>query len=276
MAARKRTNRSPKRSTQRSSKPSRRSSGSSTPVLALAAILGLGAFSLWATAQHKSPQAAITALFQRPASKPSTQPAARTEPKATVASKAPETKSPSKDYGAAVGPVPRPPAPVAAPAPQRPVQQAAIQPVTPPRPKNQISTNQVVASAATATPRAMPPRGVNTPASSPSVIYARTRLTIHKTAWDKSPSIGVVEKGREMRSYGKTGRWHRVIVPKTNMIGWVHEDQLVGGRNKPDSATLITGSIAKSPQTATAAAPKQTPNPAHSRMEPPKAVGQKN
>ncbi|MFQ0814782.1 hypothetical protein AVM02_05005 [Brucella anthropi] len=265
MAARKRTTRSPRRSTKRSAK----SSGSSTPVLALAVILGLGAFSLWATAQHKSPQAAITALFQRPAARPDT-PAARTEPKATVTGKASETRSPSKDYGAAVGPVPRPSAPVAAP--QKPVQQAAIQP----RPTNQVSANQVVASAATATPRAMPPRGVNTPASSPSVIYARTRLTIHKNAWDKSPSIGVVEKGREMRSYGKTGRWHRVIVPKTNMIGWVHEDQLVGGRNKPDSASLITGSIAKKPQTATMTPPKQAPHPAHSRMEPPKAVGQKN
>jgi len=122
----------------------------------------------------------------------------------------------------------------------------------------------------------MPPRGVNTPASSPSVIYAKARLTIHKNAWDKSPSIGVVEKGREMRSYGKTGRWHRVIVPKTNMIGWVHEDQLIGGRNKPDTASLVTGSIAKKQQTATVAPSRQAPRPAHSRMEPPKAVGQKN
>lgn len=276
MAARKRTTRSPKRSTKRSARSSGKSSGSSTPMLALAAILGLGAFSLWATSQHKSPQAAITALFQRPASKPNTQSSARAEPKATVTSKAPENKAPenkawSKDYGAAVGPVPRPSAPVMAPAPQKPVQQAAIQTATPPRP-----TNQVVVSPPAAALRSMPPRGVNTPASSPSVIYAKARLTIHKNAWDKSPSIGVVEKGREMRSYGKTGRWHRVIVPKTNMIGWVHEDQLIGGRNKPDSASLITGSVTRKTQTATAAAPKQAPNPAHSRMEPPKAIGQKN
>ncbi len=270
MAARKRTTRSPKRSTKRTSKSSGKSSGSSTPVLALAAILGLGAFSLWATSQHKSPQAALTALFQRPASKPVSQPAARTEPKAAVTSKASESKAPSKDYGTAVGPVPRPQAPVMAVKPQNPVQQAAIQTAAPPR-----TTNQIVAAPPAAALRSMPPRGVNTPASSPSVIYAKTRLTIHKNAWDKSPSIGVVEKGREMRSYGKTGRWHRVIVPKTNMIGWVHEDHLVGGRNKPDSASLITGSIAK-PQTATAAVPRQAPNPALSRMEPPKAVGSKN
>ncbi|MBQ0709804.1 MULTISPECIES: hypothetical protein [unclassified Ochrobactrum] len=274
MAARKRTTRSPKRSTKRSSTSSGKSSGSSTPLLALAAILGLGAFSLWATSQHKSPQAAITALFQRPTSKPVSQPAARTEPKATVTSKAPESKAPSKDFGAAVGPVPRPSAPVAAPAPQKPVQQAAIQTAPPPRPASQVVAPPPPPPAAAL--RSLPPRGVNTPASSPSVIYAKARLTIHKNAWDKSPSIGVVEKGREMRSYGKTGRWHRVIVPKTNMIGWVHEDQLIGGRNKPDSASLITGSIAKKQQTATAAAPKQAPGPAHSRMEPPKAVGQKN
>lgn len=91
----------------------------------------------------------------------------------------------------------------------------------------------------------MPPRGVNTPANSPSVIYAKAKLTIHKNAWDRSPAIATIEKGREMRSYGKTGRWHRVVVPSTNIIGWVHEDQLIGGHNKPDSATLITGSVAK-------------------------------
>ncbi len=101
----------------------------------------------------------------------------------------PENKAWSKDYGAAVGPVPRPSAPVMAPAPQKPVQQAAIQTATPPRP-----TNQVVVSPPAAALRSMPPRGVNTPASSPSVIYAKARLTIHKNAWDKSPSIGVVEK----------------------------------------------------------------------------------
>ncbi len=79
-----------------------------------------------------------------------------------------------------------------------------------------------------------------------------------------------------MRSYGKTGRWHRVIVPKTNMIGWVHENQLIGGRNKPDSATMITGSIARKRQTATATTPNPMRSPTHRRIEPPKAVGQKN
>ena len=272
MAARKRTTRSPKRSTKRSAKSSRNSSSSSAPLLTLAAILGLGAFSLWATTQHKSPQAAITALFQRPATKPNVQPTAKTEPKATVTSKAPETKSPSKNYGAAVGPAPRPSAPVAAS--QKPVQQAATNPAPAPRPTNQAAATPPTPPAAAR--RAMPPRGVNAPASSPSVIYAKTRLTIHKNAWNKSPSVGVVEKGREMRSYGKTGRWHRVIVPKTNMIGWVHEDQLIGGRHQPDSAKLITGSIAKKPKTTPFAPPKPAATAKHLRIVPPKAVGLKN
>lgn len=249
-------------------------SGSSAPVLALAAILCLGAFSLWATSHHKSPQDALVALFQRSATNPFASTSPRTESKPTVTAKAPEPTAPSKDkdYGAAVGPVPRPSAPVA-PVVQKPVQQAAVQAptqVTVQAPKPPRPTNQVVASAPTG-PHMMPPRGVNTPAHSPSVVYARTQLTIHKNAWDKSAAIGTVEKGREMRSYGKTGRWHRIIVPKTNMIGWVHEDQLVGGRNKPDSATLITGSVNKKPEIA-----KSAPVQTQSRIVPPKAVGDKN
>ena len=252
MAARKRTSRTPKRSTKRKS-----GSGSFVPVLALGAILGLGAFSLWATAHHKSPQAAISSLFQRPTTaKPTVSAPANPKSKEVAVSRAP-----SKDHGAAMGPVPRPSAPVA-PAASKPVQQAAVQATKPPRPSGQTKV-----SAPTGMPRALPPRGVNTPAHSPSVIYAKSRLTIHKNAWNKSPAIGTVEKGREMRSYGKTGRWHRVIVPKTNMIGWVHEDQLIGGRNKPDNAALITGSVTKKPQAA--AVPEK-------RIRPPKAVGEKN
>ncbi|MFD1792782.1 hypothetical protein ACI2JN_06300 [Ochrobactrum teleogrylli] len=273
MAARKPTRKAAPKKRSRSTKGG---SGSSAPVLALAAILGLGAFSLWATSQHKSPQAALTALFQRSATNPFASTPPRTESKPTVTAKAPETTAPSKDkdkdYGAAVGPVPRPSAPVAPVAP-KPVQQAAAQAptqVTVQAPKPPRPTNQLVASAPTG-PHMMPPRGVNTPAHSPSVVYARTQLTIHKNAWDKSAAIGTVAKGREMRSYGKTGRWHRVIVPKTNMIGWVHEDQLVGGRNKPDSATLITGSVTKKPEIA-----KSAPLQTQSRIVPPKAVGDKN
>ncbi len=258
MAARKRStsSRSPRRSSRRKS-----GSGSSAPILVLGAILALGAFSLWSTAQHKNPHEALSALFSRPASKPAPAAVAKTESKAKPG-KVSETKAPARGYAATVGPVPRPSAPVA-PAPQKPVQKIAVETPKPPRPSGNI-----VASAA---PSAMPPRGVNTPAHSPSVIYAKARLTIRKNAWDRAPAIATVEKGREMRSYGKTGRWHRVVVPSTNIIGWVHENQLIGGRDKPDSATLITGSVAKKTQP-NAPAPKQF----HPRPLPPKAVGEKN
>ncbi|MBV2142743.1 hypothetical protein KUG47_04410 [Falsochrobactrum sp. TDYN1] len=249
MAARKRSSRSPKRSTRRKSR-----SGSSTPLLALGVILGLGAFSLWATSQHKNPHAALTGLFQRSVSKPAPSAPAKAErkpqsEKAVVEKKA-ASKSDAKDFAKAVGPVPRPIAAVA-PARPKPLEQTAVRAAKLP----------------------MPPRGTNAPAQSPSVIFAKVKLTIRKNAWDKSPAIGTVEKGREMRSYGKTGRWHRVVVPSTNMIGWVHEDQLVGGRRKPDSAKIITGSIAKKPQ---AAAPASSKAPQKSRIKPPLAVGQHN
>ncbi|AEQ08339.1 hypothetical protein BMNI_I0711 [Brucella melitensis NI] len=232
--------------------------------MALGAILALGAFSLWSTAQHKSPQAALSALFQRPAPKPAPAATAKAENK-PAPGKTADTKAPARDSAAAVGPVPRPAAPVA-PTPQKPVQTAAVAAPKPPRP-----SGSVVASVTPAAPHAMPPRGVNTPANSPSVIYAKAKLTIHKNAWDRSPAIATIEKGREMRSYGKTGRWHRVVVPSTNIIGWVHEDQLIGGHNKPDSATLITGSVAKK-----APSPASTPAHVQSHILPPKAVGAKN
>lgn len=273
-AARKRSSRSPKRSTKRKS-----GSGSSAPVLALGAILALGAFSLWATTQHRSPQAALTALFQRPAAKPASPssapaPAAKVESKRSVETAPAAKKEAAKDFAAAVGPIPRPSAPVA-PAASKPVQQAAMQMPAPPMPMQKLEPI-IRPPAAPVTARALPlpPRGTNAPAHSPSVIHARVRLTIHKNAWDKSPAIGTVEKGREMRSYGKTGRWHRVVVPSTNMIGWVHEDQLIGGRNKPDSASMITGSVSKKPQAAKPAqAAKSSVQP---RIQPPLAVGQKN
>jgi uncharacterized protein YgiM (DUF1202 family) len=253
MAPRKRSSRPTKRSTGRST-GRKNSSGSSAPILALGAILGLGAFSLWATAQHKSPQAALTALFQRTVPTTTSSAPAKVEARQPAEKAVVEKKSQSRDYAGAVGPVPRPAA-LVAPAPAKPVQQAAIE----------------VSKPAFATP--MPPRGTNTAAHSPSVIYAKAKLTIHKNAWDRSPAIGTVEKGREMRSYGKTGKWHRVVVPSTNIIGWVHEDQLLGGRNKPDSAQMMTtGSIAKKTQAPTPAAPVVQ----KARIQPPMAVGQKN
>ncbi|GGA92464.1 hypothetical protein GCM10011491_20600 [Brucella endophytica] len=83
------------------------------------------------------------------------------------------------------------------------------------------------------------PVGRPDPATTPSAFYARERVVIREHAWDKSAAIGAVERGREMRSYGKTGKWHRVVVPSTSMIGWVHEDQLAS------SPPFFTGSIFK-------------------------------
>lgn len=249
MAAKKRSSRTRKRSTKRKS-----GSGSSAPLLALSVILGLGAFSLWATAQHKNPHAVFTALFQRTASRPAPPAPVKTEQRAearkAVAERKAQPKQETKDFAKAVGPVPRPAAAVAPVRPKPPEQSAVLTAKLP-----------------------TPPRGTNTPAHSPSVIFAKVKLTIHKNAWDKSPAIGTVEKGREMRSYGKTGRWHRVVVPSTNMIGWVHENQLVGGRSKPDSAKMITGSIARKPQPA---APVASQSQNKSRIQPPLAVGSKN
>jgi len=273
MAARKQSSRSTKRNTGRSGGRStghKSGSGSSAPILALAAILGLGAFSLWATAQHKSPQAALTALFQRAAPQVTSSAPAKVETRRPAEKAVVEKKTQSNDYAAAVGPVPRPSA-LVAPTQPKPLQQAAIQTPKPPMTTQKVAVPPPPPASARALP--MPPRGTNTPAHSPSVIYAKAKLTIHKNAWDKSPAIGTVEKGREMRSYGKTGKWHRVVVPSTNMIGWVHEDQLRGGRNKPDSAQLITtGSIGKKPQVAAPAAPLAQ----KARIQPPMAVGQKN
>ncbi|MFD1197531.1 hypothetical protein ACFQ3K_04220 [Brucella gallinifaecis] len=273
MAARKRSSRSAKRSTGRSAGRSTRSkgnAGSSAPILALGAILGLGAFSLWATTQHKSPQAALTALFQRPSPQTtiSAPPKLHTRPSTEKA--AIDKKTSAKDYAGAVGPIPRPAAPIVpapiVPALAKPQKQAAIQ-----SSKAPIPTQKVAPPLASPRPLPMPPRGTNSPGYSPSVVYAKTKLTIHKNAWNRSPAIGAVEKGREMRSYGKTGKWHKVAVPTTNIIGWVHEDQLLGGRNKPDSAQMITtGSIARKPQTQAAPVAQKV------RIEPSIAVGHKN
>lgn len=260
MAPRKRSSRPTKRSTGRST-GRKSSSGSSAPILALGAILGLGAFSLWATAQHKSPQAALTALFQRPAPTATPSAPANTETRTSVEKTVVEKKTQSKDYAGAVGPVPRPAASVA-PSQPKPAQQAAVQV---PKPTQMLAPPPPPPASAKSLP--MPPRGTNAPTQSPSVIYAKTKLTIHKNAWDKSPAIGTVDKGREMRSYGKTGKWHRVVVPSTNMIGWVHEDQLQGGRNKLDSARMITGSIDKK---------AEAPLTQKARIQPPMAIGQMN
>ncbi len=245
------------------------SSGSAAPLLALGLILGLGAFSLWATAEHKSPQAALTSLFGRSVPKHSTASSGSTGSARPAEKPAPavaERRTAPDERAVAGLPVPRPSVPVAPAIPviARPAREA----MTPQRP-----LEQVVASAPSGPLHVLPPRGVNNPAHSPSVVYAATRLTIRKNAWDRAPAVGVVEKGVEMRSYGKTGRWHRVTVPRTTMMGWVREEEIVGGREKPDSARLVTGSI--TPDRSAAQTPfRMSSVPPY--LMPPRAVGARN
>lgn len=88
------------------------------------------------------------------------------------------------------------------------------------------------------------------PNMAPSVVYARERLTLRRNAWDKSDPVGTVEKGREMRSYSKTGKWHRIVVPATDMIGWVHEDLLIAGKSRSGISSMATGAISSAPKSA--------------------------
>lgn len=236
MATRKRSSRPSSRSTKRAS--SRGSSKGS--VVALAAIVGVGALSIWATTQHKSPQAALTGLFDRPSAR-ATQTTPVRKPDADIRQAA--RNEPGRDNnhaGSLTTPAPRPAVAVGAPTPKPLQQQAALQP--PPLPRPALSGNII------ANPRIQAPAGTNLPNRIPSVVYARERVTLRRNAWDKSAPAGTVEKGREMRSYGQTGKWHRIVVPATNMIGWVHEDMLIAGKAHPGISTMTTGSISATPK----------------------------
>lgn len=236
----------------------KKNSGSSVAsVLALGAIVALGAVSIWAASQHKSPQTAISNLFNGTsntsrATTPPQRQATSTQVKEPVKQPARSNRAEEKVTGraTATAPIPRPeiglgstkvtiaPQPAARP-------QTATQTATPATKPNQMAAAITPPASAT---KNLPPRGENRAGSTPKMVYARQKLTVHKTAWDKSPSMGEVEKGRELRSYGQTGKWHRVVVPATDMIGWVHEDMLVivnksAKQNAQVSAPLTTGAI---------------------------------
>lgn len=232
--------RAPKRASTRATKTS--SLGS---FLALGAIIGIGALSIWATTQHKSPQTALTRLFDRnttassksPAQRPAT--LARSTPRETLTHT--DTRPQQSKSSVIVSPAPRPSVSVGAQSP-KPVQQATLQPQRPAvRPDATVSIPAPLKPTNKTT--LMAPRGVNVPNMMPSVVYARERVTIRRNAWDKAPPAGTVEKGREMRSYGKTGKWHRIVVPATDMIGWVHEEMLIAGKAKSGTSPITTGSI---------------------------------
>lgn len=234
MATRKRSSRPSSRSTKHAS--SRGSSKGS--VVALAAIVGVGALSIWATMQHKSPQAALTSLFDRPSAR-ATQITSVRKPDVDIG--ATVRREPSRNNTTSLTTsAPRPAVAIGAISP-KPVQQAAIQP-PPPVVRPALSGNII------ANPRIQAPAGTNLPNRMPSVVYARERVTLRRNAWDKSAPAGTVEKGREMRSYGQTGKWHRIVVPATNMIGWVHDDMLIARKAHPGISAMTTGSISTRPK----------------------------
>jgi hypothetical protein len=131
------------------------------------------------------------------------------------------------------------------------IQQASLQPKgVAPHPKVSMSNTEKA--------NIELPHGRNLPNMAPAIVYARERLVLYQHAWDKSSSVATIEKGREMRSYSKTGKWHRIAVPATGMIGWVHEDKLILGKTNLDISSLTTS----------------TPKPAQGQaIYPPRPVG---
>lgn len=246
MAKKKRSTRSPSRSPRRSSSRSASRGSSTGIVLALAVIVGVGALSIWSATQHKGPLKAFAGWFERPAAQTSRSAAVKPDTDGKQTAKA-APRPESIPAAAFTAPVPRPSIPVGAqpqsPVVPTPLQRAALQ---------QPQPMQRPALAIGPADRAgiHLPRGINMPNMTPSVVYARERLTLRRNAWDKSEPAGTVEKGREMRSYGKTGKWHHIVIPATDMIGWVHEDMLIAGKTSPATSAMTTGAISGAPRAA--------------------------
>jgi hypothetical protein len=239
MAKRKRSTRSTTRSPKRSS--SRASSGVSRSGLLLAGvvIISVGLLSLWTAVHQKNPPAILAKYFG-----PSVQ--SKSERESLVSKsevKRAETK-PREESKADLqsAPVPRPPVPVG---PQQKIVTAQIRqaPEQPARvvPRPLVSMGNTMKAIEV-------PRGRNISTMAPAVVYARERLVLRQHAWDKSTPVAMIEKGREMRSYSKTGKWHRIAVPTTGMIGWVHEDELIIGKTNIDVSSFSTGAIAGTPK----------------------------
>jgi uncharacterized protein YgiM (DUF1202 family) len=238
MAKRKRSTRSPKRSPSRSA-----SRGSSTGIyLALAVIVGVGGLTIWTESQHKSSQTTFSGLFERLTTHASRPPAPKPE---TDVKESAKTEPRQEDSRVSAAPIPRPSIAVGAQSPvaTKPVERVTSQPL-------QMAQRPYVPIGPIARTDIRVPRGVNMPDMTPSVVYARERLTLRRNAWDKSDAVGTVEKGREMRSYSKTGRWHRIVVPATDMIGWVHEDMLIAGKPRSRISNMATGAISRTPKSA--------------------------
>jgi uncharacterized protein YgiM (DUF1202 family) len=256
----------PRKSTSRKKRPARgKSSGqSAAAVVTVGAIVALGAAALWATSQSRSPTASVSGLFRSNSGSS----VARTNPPA------PRTSTPSSERKTAQVQTRTPE--VTAPAPiRRPQVNVGEQKqvaMLAPRVENKPAVQIIPPKPATQSAMpALPPVGRTTPDDNsrhasgafkiPKAIVAKQALTIREKAWDQAKTVGRVEKGREMRSYAKVGRWHRVVVPSTNIIGWVQEDQLIF-KNQPRQAAasravapqqsaITTGSIRPAPASKT-------------------------
>lgn len=244
MAKNKRSTRSSSRSPKRSSSRSSSRGSSTGKFLALAVIVGVGALTIWTVMQSKNSQTTLSRLFERASAFASRPAAIKPETDVKQSAKT-ESRQENSRAATATTPVPRPSIGVGAqpqnPVATKPVQQAALLPLQPVQ-RPQLSVGPA------GKPGIHVPRGINMPNMSPSVVYARERLTLRRNAWDKSEPAGTVEKGREMRSYSRTGKWHRIVVPATDMIGWVHEDMLIVG--KAGISSMATGAISGAPKSA--------------------------
>lgn len=283
----------PRKTTSRKRRSVRtKSSGySTTAVITVGAIVAIGAASLWATSQNKSPSVSVSNLFHNTIASASGASASGHQSKSTFSSPSPalakpvQTQSrPSAPVTTAIQPAPRPQLGVgqsiASNHNNQPKQVALLSPLAATKPTAQISpappiNKPVPERAAVTTAKAtlaQPP--VGKPASDdnsrhasgafkvPKVIIARQALIIREKAWDQAKTVGSVEKGREMRSYAKVGRWHRVVVPSTNIIGWVQEDQLAF-KNAQNHSSPLHSALAKQPSLITGAIGQTGSAPAH-------------
>lgn len=248
----------PRKTTSRKKRPTRGKSGSSTTaVMTVGAIVVLGAGALWATSQSKSPSVSVSRLFQNAMSTSS-----GTTHNAPVSRQTQTQPRISVQETVATAPVRRPPLNVGhsgvVPPSNPPKQLAMLAPREEPKQPTRVPTasqNSVSAQnsgpAQSSVPVAKPVPDDNSRHASgafkvPKVVVARQALVIREKAWDQAKTVGGVEKGREMRSYAKVGRWHRVVVPSTNIIGWVQEDQLAF-KNPQNHNSPLRSALAKQP-----------------------------
>lgn len=233
MAQKKRRTRSTSRSPKRSSRSSQRWSPIGL-LLALAVMGGVGLLTFWTKEQTKNSSVTSTRSNAGTAISKAPSVAARPEKETRQPAKTALREESGRTETSRM-PVPRPSVAVGVPQQNpaaKPTQQASLQ-------RLQGPIGKAVAE---------PPRGTNVPGMAPSVVYARDKLVLRRSASQASASIGSVEKGREMRSYSKTGKWHHIAVPTTGMIGWVHEDMLIKGKYASNTSSMTTGAIYRTPE----------------------------